>query len=84
MHLWQDLKEERMMDKGLLHILRHSVGLDDHGKGNQYRNHYAASPGSESFAKCNELVEMGYMRDMGPAGSLRCFVVTQLGMDKIK
>jgi hypothetical protein len=31
------------LDPAHLHILRHSLGLDDEGRGNQYRNYYCAA-----------------------------------------
>lgn len=39
-----------------LHILQHSLGLDDYGGGNQYRNHFCATPGSKDFDECRALV----------------------------
>lgn len=64
----------------LLHILQHSLGLDQYGQGEQYRNHYVA--GGNDVIKCRTLVEMGYMveRDMGMlCGGQPAFFVTQEG-----
>lgn len=44
-----------------LHILRHSLGLDDNGRGNQYRNRYVCGPGHHSWSDCLELWERGLM-----------------------
>jgi hypothetical protein len=71
------------IDNKLLHILRHSIGLDNNGKGAPYRNHFATGPGCKDFDNCNQLVEMGYMQDLGVKeiwGDLHCFVVTPEGL----
>lgn len=49
------------MNKELLHILQHSLGLNEYGQGNQYRNHFVA--GGDDVRKCRELVALGYMRE---------------------
>lgn len=43
-----------------LEILQHSLGVDQHGQGRMYRNHFCAGGGDEGA--CRELVQMGYMR----------------------
>ena len=43
-----------------LQILQHSLGVDEHGQGRMYRNHFCAGGNDETI--CRELVEMGYMR----------------------
>ncbi len=53
----QTEKGETMKNK--LHILQHSLGLDQFGEGRQYRNHFAAGPGGQDFADCVALTEMG-------------------------
>jgi hypothetical protein len=53
--------EGAAVTKEQLHILQHSLGVDEHGCGNQYRNHYVAEP----FAAMDELVDAGFMRDCG-------------------
>ena len=39
-----------------LHIIRHSLGLDDKGQGREYRNRFITGPGSEDHAVCMALV----------------------------
>ena len=43
-----------------LGILQHSLGVDQYGRGEQYRNHFCA--GGRDEAICRELVAMGYMK----------------------
>jgi hypothetical protein len=43
-----------------LGILQHSLGLDKHGQGTMYRNHFCAGKGDEDI--CRSLVQMGYMQ----------------------
>lgn len=43
-------------------ILRHSLGLDEHGNGHTYRNHFVTGPGSTDYDDCRALVQAGYMR----------------------
>ncbi len=50
-----------------LHILQHSLGVDQYGQGKQYRNHFCA--GGEDVDLCRELVALGYMREY-PASEL--------------
>lgn len=66
-----------------LHILQHSLGLDQYGEGNQYRNHFATGPGSKDFDDCVSLTELGLMHDFGTrswTGDMHCFVVTDAGI----
>ena len=58
-----------------LHILQHALGVDAHGLGEQYRNHYV---GGE--AECRPLVALGLMIEMKPrgiSGGSVWFMVTQ-------
>jgi len=74
------------MDKALLHILQHSLGVDQYGQGNQYRNHFAASSGDKDFDRCQRLVEMGFMANLGQReiwGDLHCFIVTPAGVEAV-
>lgn len=68
-----------------LSILQHSLGLDQYGKGRQYRNHYVA--GGKDIDHCRELVGMGYMREHKIApeltGGSPCFVVTDSGFEAV-
>lgn len=49
------------MTKEQLHILQHSLGVDQYGQGNMRRNHFCAGKGDEQA--CRDLVAMGYMRE---------------------
>lgn len=44
-----------------LHILQHSLGLDEYGRGTMYRNHFVTGEGSIDHPVCMELVGIGYM-----------------------
>lgn len=72
------------MNKELLHILQHSLGLDKYGQGSQYRNHYVA--GGDDVRKCRELVSLGCMREI-QANALTCdepcFTVTRAGINAV-
>lgn len=70
------------MKPDLLHILQHSLGVDQYGRGQQYRNRFVTRPGSDDFPKCLELVSLGLMRDHGAqtlASGDHCFTVTAEG-----
>ena len=74
------------MEKELLHILQHSLGVDQYGQGNQYRNHFATGPGGKDFDLCQQLAEMGLMKDLGTKriwGDMHCFIVTPAGIDAV-
>jgi hypothetical protein len=65
-----------------LHILRHSLGLDDTGRGSQYRNSYVLGPDCPSFATLKYLEARGLMTDHGPRavfGGMHGFTVTPAG-----
>jgi hypothetical protein len=47
-----------MIDPAQLHILRHSLGIDDAGHGTQYRNYYCAAVENDP---CAALVVLGLM-----------------------
>ena len=70
------------MDANQLHILQHSLGLDEYGRGTFYRNHFVTGEGSSDHADCVALVEAGYMgiRKSHPlAGGDDAFWVTEAG-----
>lgn len=70
------------MKPELLHILQHSLGVDQYGLGRQYRNNFVTGPSTTDFPKCMELVGLGLMKDDGPqrmAGGDHCFTVTEAG-----
>ncbi len=79
------IKAEKM-GKELLQILQHSMGLDQYGHGEQYRNHFVTGPGGKDFAKCQQLTEMGFMQDLGTmqlCGGMHCFIITPAGKDYV-
>jgi hypothetical protein len=68
------------MDKALLQILQHSLGVDQYGQGQQYRNYFVA--GGKDVEKCRALVAMGFMKETGNGpitGNEPCFCVTREG-----
>jgi hypothetical protein len=72
----------------LLHILQHSLGLDEHGRGRSYRNHFVADAPGGDYALCRELVEMGLMAQHGPSeifggNDSYCFVVIDRGREVV-
>lgn len=69
-----------------LHVLQHSLGVDQYGGGNQYRNRFVTDPDCPDGALCRALVEMGLMKDHGTqsiAGGMHCYTVTPLGVDAV-
>lgn len=50
------------MTKEQLHILQHSLGVDEYGQGRMYRDHFAAGGSDEII--CRELIALGYMRQV--------------------
>lgn len=65
-----------------LHILQHSLGLDEYGRGRMYRDHFVTGEGSKDHADCMELVDAGYMgvRKNHPlSGGDDAFWVTEVG-----
>ncbi len=68
------------MKAELLHILQHSLGVDQYGRGRQYRNHFVA--GGKDVDFCNELVALGFMQNRGSGqltGGSDCYTVTDAG-----
>ena len=71
------------MDKKL-HILQHSLGLDQYGDGKPYRAHFVTGPGSADWDTCCELVVDGLMVEYPPSeltGGDSLFRVTPQGID---
>ncbi|TKA91787.1 hypothetical protein FAZ79_00335 [Guyparkeria sp. SB14A] len=63
-------------------ILRHALGVTDGREG--YRNHYVTDRGSDSFADCEALVEMGLMsRHKRSWVGGYIYAVTPMGRDAI-
>jgi len=63
-----------------LHILQHSLGVDKHGQGEQYRNNYVCDPGDPDI---DALIAAGLMADRGSMGELtdgmHVYMVTDAG-----
>jgi hypothetical protein len=71
-----------MITDSQLHILQHSLGVDRHGRGNQYRNRFVTGPDCDSYADCQALVTLGFMTDHGVSsvtGGMHLFTVTPSG-----
>lgn len=65
----------------LTHIITHSLGLDDYGRGRCYRDYYVAGPALEG-TPMRLLVDRGHMKDHGPQkiySGDRLFTVTYAG-----
>ncbi len=65
-----------------LSILQHALGVDEFGRGTQYRRHFVTGPGSADFGACCALVEAGHMiRQSGSplTGGDDLFLVTHEG-----
>jgi hypothetical protein len=45
----------------LLHILQHSLGVNEYGEGRQHRNHFVTGEGSDDYPHCMALVDAGLM-----------------------
>ncbi len=71
---------EATMTKEQLHVLQHSLGVDQYGQGRMYRNHFCA--GGKDVDICRSMVAMGYMIER-PASELTggdpLFHVTEAG-----
>lgn len=70
------------MNPKLLHILQHSLGLDEYGRGTFYRNRFVTGEGSTDHPLCMELVELGYMKHFPSVelfGGSDAFTVTEEG-----
>jgi hypothetical protein len=64
-----------------LHILQHALGVDQFGRGEQYRSYFVTGEGSIDFPHCMALVERGLMtrRTSKLCGGDDIFVVTDRG-----
>ena len=72
------------MTERQLEILQHSLGLDQYGQGQMYRNHFCAGGSDEET--CRELVALGYMVQHETTKWLPYFncSVTDAGKEAIK
>jgi hypothetical protein len=67
-----------------LHVIQHSLGCDQFGRGTMYRNHFVTGEGSIDHPICMEAVERGLMkRHAGSAltGEMDAFTVTREGKE---
>lgn len=66
-----------------LHLLQHSLGVDQYGRGDQYRSHFVTGEGSDDHPTCVAAVTAGLMEcrraRYEPYGGMDVFVVTDAG-----
>ena len=70
-----------------LHILQHSLGVDQHGRGSMYRNGFVTGPKSTDWDDCRHLAARGLMKDHGARaiiGGDHLFTVTELGVEEMR
>lgn len=83
------------MTRQHLHILQHSLGLDDNGRDSKgalcppktYRNHYVTDDQGGNGALCKEMVAAGLMERHAPravSGEMPIFTVTEAGRAYIR
>lgn len=66
----------------LLHLLQHALGLDDYGRGTNYRNHFVTGAGGDDWDLLNQAVTNGLAMRHDPRelfGGDYCFTVTEAG-----
>lgn len=65
-----------------LSILQHALGVDQYGRGEQYREHFVAGPGHSDYRTCMAMAAEGLMQRHvrhGLDGGSDLFVVTDAG-----
>jgi hypothetical protein len=75
-----------IVSASMLHILQHSLGVDAHGRGRQYRNHFVTGPGSSDHGDCCVLAELGLMtrrKVSALSGGDYIFTVTPKGVEYV-
>ena len=75
------------MNAEQLHILQHSLGVDEYGQGRIYRDYYCVGlDDHKTLAVLRELVKAGWMREGHKTndGRDQYFHVTQLGISAMK
>ena len=84
-------ESRRLLDRlvgPLLSILQHSLGVDEFGRGRQFRNHFVTDSTGHDGRLCLQLVAWGFMRDCGSRGELtggmNLFVVTRAGQEAMQ
>ena len=69
----------------ILHVIQHSLGCDQFGRGTMYRNHFVTGEGSVDHPICMEAVERGLMerrrKKYEPYGGADVFAVTPEGKE---
>lgn len=50
-----------------LGVLQHTLGVDEYGRGEQYRNHFCAGEGHSDIETCRQLVADGLMIERQPS-----------------
>lgn len=74
---------EKRLAPALLHILQHSLGVDQFGQGDHYRNRFVTGEGSDDHPLCEALCAMGLMKVSEPRPSvfsgMDLFFVTEAG-----
>jgi hypothetical protein len=53
-----------------LHVLLHTLGLNQYGQGNSYRNYFVTGPKSPDHQVCSSLVDLEMMANCGHAGPI--------------
>ena len=79
------MKTINLTDKQL-HMLQHSLGVDQYGEGRQYRNSYVTDADGADGQECQLLVEAGLMETHGAlklAGGMHYYRVTSQGIDAV-
>lgn len=70
-------------DAQLLHVLQHSLGVDEYGRGEMYRNYFCTGAGTVDYPVCMEAVRRELMSPPRPGGKIYgdmdFFYVTELG-----
>jgi hypothetical protein len=81
------MKTEDQLSPAQLHIIQHSLGCDQFGRGSMYRNRFITDADSDDGRECSQLVEMGLM-GRKPLGGDWCgdslFWVTESGVEAMK
>lgn len=78
----QDIWLEVPLNEEQIHVLQHSLGVDQYGRGRQYRNHFATDIGTTDWPVCIGLCALGLMEDQGKyemCGGMHIFTVTERG-----
>lgn len=78
-----------MLSAELLHILQHSLGVDQYGRGSMYRRHFVTDADGPDGKLCLQLCELGYMVNHGKrmgelTGGSDLFLVTDAGKEAVR